>query len=899
MATTIDKYVLETSVTGLDQIKATNKEIESLGTNISAVSRQNLSFKMSSTGFAALEKSLANISTAINNISNKTIAPKISMASIDALNGTLGTLITRLEQGIKINVNDSEVIAAKNAVSDLDKKIDGVNKKPVNIKSEGTGLFATNLKNVGEAFTTFKGNILGAAIGAAVGAAAIMAKNAVELSGKLTDLSNASGVSTSRLNDLRSTIIQSGGAAEDYNKVVDRLIERINEASGGNEKAIQTFKDLNVPIKDINGNMRDTTDILKDSIRELGNIDDKNLQAKMSTDLLDKSLRQIDWAGVAANYDPKMEAAIKKTDEFGAKWDKVSSDLSNVGIKTLPMVADVAKGLATPFLDLGIIVGDVIRNMNIDFDVFKKTLATFANWMPNIKFPSMFSEAADKTDPKVKMLMAVGGGIAQGVGLRNGLLGRKGYPAMVGGASVKPIMNEADRIRAEQKDREAARLREQSRLKRQESPTYAYDTKQFGTPKPKAGGGGADDAKREADERKRSEEAAWSQWRAMVQISQLSVDALRFEGSLIGMSDAAATKATEQNRLNVDAKRDLLAIEESIIKEKEKGIKANPGVLEALSSQKTVVNNTLNDLKAQTELNSKKKKSIEDQTKALSDQYDAGLKVFELSTSEEQKTKTVIEKEMDNQQSLVDRYKEQYEALKLIGEENGLLSATYLTAKTAFDDYHANYLAKLSEQQALIAQLTKAEKDRTESFSGGWSSAMKSMVESMKPAQLGAQAFNDLWGTISSSIDTAVTTGKFKFADFRDSIINDLAKMAAKALASKFTSWLIGSFVSPVGKSTDLLGGDKGGSALPRASGGAVGANQPYIVGERGPELFMPGQSGTVIPNSNLGGDTKPQVVNNYTYNVSAVDGQSVARFFMENKNLVAAANNSVKRERS
>ena len=37
-----------------------------------------------------------------------------------------------------------------------------------------------------------------------------------------------------------------------------------------------------------------------------------------------------------------------------------------------------------------------------------------------------------------------------------------------------------------------------------------------------------------------------------------------------------------------------------------------------------------------------------------------------------------------------------------------------------------------------------------------------------------------------------------------------------------------------------------------RARGGSVGNNQPYMVGEQGPELFIPGGSGTIIPNRNL-----------------------------------------------
>jgi lambda family phage tail tape measure protein len=39
-----------------------------------------------------------------------------------------------------------------------------------------------------------------------------------------------------------------------------------------------------------------------------------------------------------------------------------------------------------------------------------------------------------------------------------------------------------------------------------------------------------------------------------------------------------------------------------------------------------------------------------------------------------------------------------------------------------------------------------------------------------------------------------------------------------------------------------------------RANGGSVRAGQPYIVGERGPELFMPGRSGGIAPTGSFGG---------------------------------------------
>lgn len=48
-----------------------------------------------------------------------------------------------------------------------------------------------------------------------------------------------------------------------------------------------------------------------------------------------------------------------------------------------------------------------------------------------------------------------------------------------------------------------------------------------------------------------------------------------------------------------------------------------------------------------------------------------------------------------------------------------------------------------------------------------------------------------------------------------------------------------------------------------RAMGGPVSAGGSYLVGERGPELFMPGSSGMIIPNGGLGGGNVTVVIQN------------------------------------
>jgi hypothetical protein len=64
-----------------------------------------------------------------------------------------------------------------------------------------------------------------------------------------------------------------------------------------------------------------------------------------------------------------------------------------------------------------------------------------------------------------------------------------------------------------------------------------------------------------------------------------------------------------------------------------------------------------------------------------------------------------------------------------------------------------------------------------------------------------------------------------------------------------------------------------GGSsaAIPgMANGGPVAGGRPYIVGERGPELFVPGQSGAIVPNEELGASGGGEV--NVNFNISTID---------------------------
>ena len=103
------------------------------------------------------------------------------------------------------------------------------------------------------------------------------------------------------------------------------------------------------------------------------------------------------------------------------------------------------------------------------------------------------------------------------------------------------------------------------------------------------------------------------------------------------------------------------------------------------------------------------------------------------------------------------------------------------------------------------------------------------------PLQAGADKAGD---AIERTLLRAVRTGKLGFEDLKRVAMQVLAEIAADAVRGGIGA-ILGS-----GGIGGVLGGVLG---LPgRATGGPVAPGRAYVVGERGPELFVPTASGRV-----------------------------------------------------
>ena len=149
----------------------------------------------------------------------------------------------------------------------------------------------------------------------------------------------------------------------------------------------------------------------------------------------------------------------------------------------------------------------------------------------------------------------------------------------------------------------------------------------------------------------------------------------------------------------------------------------------------------------------------------------------------------------------------------------------------------------------------------------------------------------EIENSIKNNLRDAITGAK-TFGEAMTGVLNKIRDKIIDAQIDK----IFGSFGENFGKSSTGgerkgLGGFLGGviGGLFRANGGPVKANQPYIVGERQPELFVPRTSGNIVPSVPMGGES---VVNNITVSVDAT-GSSVSGSSAEGNQLgeqIAAA---------
>lgn len=113
------------------------------------------------------------------------------------------------------------------------------------------------------------------------------------------------------------------------------------------------------------------------------------------------------------------------------------------------------------------------------------------------------------------------------------------------------------------------------------------------------------------------------------------------------------------------------------------------------------------------------------------------------------------------------------------------------------------------------------------------------------------ESFDKAGSTLERGLLSALRRGSLGFDDLKRIALRSLDEIASHALSSGLASI----FGNPSGGLGGLFGNSLGALlGLPgRATGGAVSPGRGFLVGENGPELFVPTSAGRIEPNQRFG----------------------------------------------
>ena len=159
------------------------------------------------------------------------------------------------------------------------------------------------------------------------------------------------------------------------------------------------------------------------------------------------------------------------------------------------------------------------------------------------------------------------------------------------------------------------------------------------------------------------------------------------------------------------------------------------------------------------------------------------------------------------------------------------------------------------EQNDLMAESMKGLEDLNVKFE------MEEIDNANEKVEKFIDIFDQAGNQISDTFGKAIASGQ----SFRQSMLDIFQSVVAQVISLIVQLAVIEPILERVGKAIRGSSGDGVVSAISagigalfdfggtRAGGGSVNPNMPYMVGERGAEMFVPKSAGTIVPNNQVG----------------------------------------------
>jgi lambda family phage tail tape measure protein len=741
---------------------------------------------------------------------------------------------------------------------------------------------------------------------------AALGASALSMADNMADLAAATGISVGKIYGLSTALEQSGGSFEGGSMMIGKFAKALDEAVGGSEKAQEAFGKLGVSTQEL-ATMTDEQ-LFQAAIDGLAGMEDGFAKTALATQIFGKEAKNIDFDALAEGtrnaVDPQMEASLLQAAQF---VDDLAAAFRNLQIMAVQAFGPI-------FQVVGKFIADA-ENMKTVIQVVGALLAA--------AFAARIVSAIIATVNAIRLLGAAikAAGVAQafltgltGVGLAvvaasaaaataayyalgkaMDSAGKAGAPVAVPAGGATPAAASGVNLRDVQTPK-SAKVR---------------------TPK----SGGDSSAAREAASAAKSAEATALRMREqavaakavtqeLVQQNAASNEMREIEISLMGTASEYGNLIKANAQARKTSAEEIRGLEAKIAEEQAKGKETNANVITELKIQ--IV---------------EKQKQLDTSLRLNQAEYDRTIQLG-LQKNQLQEQLAVIE-HLGQLEALTDaqKYRDALARGKISKEEYDRQTSLFQLQKE-YDikrEQQEKTLAKLKENTVNGVNLEadalkrtmdidearfelrkgqmKIEQDLTDRMRKSGLAGIRAALESAKamstPFVVAEQATMSLFSSVSSAIDTLFDKGKFKFSDFAKSIIADMAKIALKAAASNILTSIFGRLLGGGKASTfSPVTGSLGGPLTFAAAGGPVKKDMPNIVGEQGPELFVPNSNGRILTNASMNrnagaGELMAPVVNNtyITNNINAIDSRSVAQMFVENRKSLLGASMMARKE--
>lgn len=732
-----------------------------------------------------------------------------------------------------------------------------------------------------------------------------IATSTLNFARSIQQVSNATGIAVTTVNDFSNAVGQLGGNADKAVGDVIDFVAGLNDAKDGSASAQVQLQKVGITLEDL-GRLSEE-DLFKKTISGLAQIEDAAVRNSLAVKLLGKNFKDIDVRQVAKGMGTggganagAITAAAEAQKSLSANLNNFTSALINVArpltevVSKIKISVDAFESLikviayaAAAYLAYTKAVGLVNSGMQLLFKLLSSKASIFTMIASSVtsayaSFMRLFTGVG-------KVTAAAGGAITVWTRLQQVLFTLAAVFANIAkgllrvGALVGIVMALAEAfdflwkqitgysvidiaIDKVKKLYEAAKqymgLGDES-VKGYQAQVRAIDNMKESQDAINGVTQKVIDANRGA--RLEAEKTV----RAYQQQNSELLSQMQFQNKLIGMNESDSNREAKMFEVQLQYVSQVNALKQKYVDMQAQAAIGTDEEKNAFKAFASVMDETVAGLSAEYNLQrTSVSKLINEEQVLLAKEKDRQLVLDNIT------------QQMERQASLGDQVRMAYDKLKDTQFEGSQITRTPMEQQMALIQENARKAAREAslsfaagfEGMDLSVEQAKELANGLEKIAEAYGKIAEAQMNNLKLDKTIGEGFRSITDNMNSAIDNFVETGKLKFGDFAKSVIQDLIKIELKAQASKLLSSMGGGI-------TGFLGSLFGGFF---ANGGSPPVGKASIVGENGPELFIPKTAGTVIPN----GAGTGQVINNYitNNNVSAIDARSVAQFFAENR---------------